>query len=343
MRVLVIGGTGFIGSHVLHSLAAVGHEVAVFHRGRTPLPRNLPVSEVLGDRRDLLNLADAWKAFAPDVVLDMIPATEDDARVLMATFRGITRRVVAVSSADVYRAFGRLQGVEPGPPEPIPITEESPLRGRLYPYRGERLRPAVAGAQMDDYEKILVERTVMGDREVVGTVLRLAAVYGPGDALRRLHFLVKRMVDQRPAILLDEFEAGWRWPIVYVENAASAIALAVTHERAAGRIYNVAEPDAPSRLERTREIAEAFGWKGRIVIVPESTLPPHLKVGVKAPLQDFVLDTTRIRKELGYVESVGRVEGLRNTVMWEVAHVAEVADSRIFDYETEDAVLAARG
>jgi hypothetical protein len=50
---------------------------------------------------------------------------------VVGTFKGMTYRVVAISSQDVYLAYGRLTGLEPGPAEPVPLTEHSPLRTRL--------------------------------------------------------------------------------------------------------------------------------------------------------------------------------------------------------------------
>ncbi|HSK40189.1 MAG TPA: NAD-dependent epimerase/dehydratase family protein, partial [Arenibaculum sp.] len=60
MRVLVIGGTGFIGPHVTRELALRGHQVTVFHRGRTAPP--LGADELVGDRRRLGDSADALRA-----------------------------------------------------------------------------------------------------------------------------------------------------------------------------------------------------------------------------------------------------------------------------------------
>lgn len=74
---------------------------------------------------------------------------------------------------------------------------------------------------MDAYDKILVERAVMGDADPVGTILRLPMVYGPGDPQHRLFQYLKRMDDRRPAILMDEGAAGWRWSRGYVENVAA--------------------------------------------------------------------------------------------------------------------------
>jgi hypothetical protein len=57
-----------------------------------------------------------------------MPGNEGEARELVDVFRGVSRRVVAVSSQDVYRAYDRVTRRDPGPPDPLPLTEDSPLR-----------------------------------------------------------------------------------------------------------------------------------------------------------------------------------------------------------------------
>src|SRR5260370_14649105 len=277
MRILVIGGTNFMGPLVVGSLREQGHEITVFHRGQTQANLPLGVREILGDRRPLTNSATELKSLAPEVVLDMIPAVEQDAQEIMSIFSGIARRVVAISSQDAYRAFGRVNNKESSPRNALPLTEESPLRENLYPFRGETPRdPGDPQRWQEDYDKILVERVVMSDPNLPGTVLRLPMVYGPGDYQHRLFSYLKRMDDNRPAILMDEAEARWRWTHGYVENVAEAIALAITGERAAGRIYNVGEPFTFTMAEWVDKIGQAAGWQGRRVLVPRARLPEPL-------------------------------------------------------------------
>jgi nucleoside-diphosphate-sugar epimerase len=263
-------------------------------------------------------------------VLDMIPMNEVDARGLVAAFRGIARRTVAISSQDVYRAYDRVTRRDPGPPDRIPLSEDAPLREKLYPYERE---------EVEDYEKILVEGVVMGDPDLPGTVLRLPAVYGPGDYQHRLFEYLKRMDEGRPAILIGEGVASWRWTHGYVEDVALAIALAVTEEHAAGRVYNVGEADPPPWAGWVREIGRAAGWDGEVVAVPENVLPEHLDWGLDTA-QYWVADTARIRRELGYREAVPRGEALRKTVEWERANPPVKVDLALFDYAAEDATLA---
>src|SRR6266566_1003347 len=260
---------------------------------------------------------------------------------VVRTLSGIARRVVSISSQDVYRAFGRVNRKESGPIDPQRITEDSPLRENLYPYRAEPPRDADDPQKwQDDYDKILVERVVMGDPNLPGTILRLPMVYGPGDYQHRMFAFLKRMDDQRPAILLDEAEAQWKWTHGYVENVAAAITLAVTDKRAAGHIYNFGEPFTFTMAQWISKIGEAAGWQGKIVTIPQGRLPKPLRWDINAE-QHIVVDTSRIRQELGYKERIDIDETIQRTVNWERAHPPAQIDPKDFDYAAEDAIISA--
>jgi nucleoside-diphosphate-sugar epimerase len=338
MRILVIGGTGFIGAHVLNNLHDEGHELMVFHRGQTNNSLPSTIQQILGERRALPTFVATFRRFSPQAVLDVILYSEQDALELMETLRGISERVVALSSQDVYRAYGVFTRLEEGITEPVPVPydEDAPLRTRLYPYRALALG---SDDLMYHYEKILVERLVMSDPELPGTILRLPQVYGPGDGHHRLFEYLKRMDDGQRAILLGEAQSEWRWTRGYVENIAAAIALAVTAERAAGRIYNVGEPEALTEAEWVRAVGDAAGWNGEVVAMPEEMLPTHLA----APYdwrQSLAAETRRIRIELGYEEKISREEAVMRTVGWERINPPGEIDVKRFDYGAEELVLS---
>jgi nucleoside-diphosphate-sugar epimerase len=334
MRILLIGGSGFIGPHLLRALEQQGHAVVVFHRGRVALKR-----QIIGDRQKLAEHAAALRAARADVVVDLILSSRRQAHELMRVFSGATARVVALSSCDVYRACGVLHGSEHGPLEPVPLTESSPLRTKLQTYPPEQIRmlQQVFGWLDAEYDKIPVEREILSDPQLPGTVLRLPMVYGPGDPLRRFRPVVKRVDDRRPAILFEEKHARWRGPRGYVENVAEAIALAATDERAAGRIYNVGEAESVTELEWARWIASAAGWSGQLVTLPAERTPTQLIMPGNLD-QHWTTDTTRMREELGYRERVARAEAIRRTIEWERANPAP-PDAPRFDYGAEDAAL----
>jgi tRNA threonylcarbamoyl adenosine modification protein YeaZ len=338
MRILVVGGTGFIGPHVVTRLVEMGHQVTVFHRGEheAALPPSVQHVRHSAARMPVVEMPEELRRLEPQVVLHMVAMGERDTEVCVRAFLGIARRLVVLSSGDVYRAFGVFQGVEPGPLEPVPLREQSPLRSVLYPYR------KLGGEQLRDYEKILVEQVAASEAALPATILRLPAVYGPLDPQLRFLPYVKRMEDHRPAILLEESQAAWRWTHAYVENVAAAIALAATDPRAAGRIYNVGEPATPALERRIAQIAALAGWHGRVVRLPSAGLPAHLREGHRYA-QDIVLDSTRLRRELGFHEPVAGDEGLRRTLAWQRRHMPAAVDLARFDYRAEDAALEAGG
>jgi nucleoside-diphosphate-sugar epimerase len=289
---------------------------------------------VFGHRDRLSEIVDEFRRFGPDVVLDMILFTERQAHQLVGVLQGMAERLVVVSSADVYRNYDGFRLKPTAQPDPGPLDEDAPLRETRYPYRGHGLSFEYA----DEYDKILVEHVVLRQPDLPATVLRLPAVYGPGDRRYRLRPYVQRIADGRPGILLTADQARWRWTRGYVGNVAAAIALAVTDSRAAGRVYNVGEHPTPNEREWVERIGAAAGWHGKVVTVPSEELPAQLR----QPFDwryDVNTSTVRIRSELGYAEPVSAHDVWERTFAWERAHLHE-ADRP--DYSAEDTVLNAR-
>ncbi|PYX82629.1 MAG: NAD-dependent dehydratase [Acidobacteria bacterium] len=343
MRVLVIGGTGFIGPNVVRILTAQGNEIAVVHRGKSNPSLPPEVRQILADRAHLRDKRPEIESFGPEVVIDLIISSGAQAEALMRMCHGLTRRVLMISSMDVYRACGVLHGIDAGPLEPLPLTENSALRRTRHPYPPDRLKAvrAIFPWMDDDYDKIPAERAVMSDPELPGTVLRLPMVYGPGDPLHRFYPIVKRILDGRRTILFSEPLAVWRSPRAYVENVAAAIALAAERDQAAGRIYNVAEWPAFSELEWAKKIAAQMRWQGEFVVIPPERAPKHLLPPPGNIAQHWVASSERIRGELAYREPVPLEEAIRRSAEWEAANPPVGATFYQFDYAAEDAALAA--
>jgi nucleoside-diphosphate-sugar epimerase len=271
MRIAVIGRTGFIAPHIANRLRECGHDVVDDDGGEV------------------------------DAVVCVHAFTQEDAEAAVRLFRGRTSKLVVLSSGDVYRAYGVLKGIESRELEPVPITEDSRLRTTLYPYRND---PKFA-----DYEKILVERTVMNVPDLPACVLRLPAVYGPGDRHHRFGRWVKEMVQGSPVIQIGAGMAGWRWTHGYVENVADAIVAAATDRRTDGRIYNIGEEAVPTMRERLESFAQVFGWTGTIEIVPDD-MPLDFR-------QDMAVSTARFRNQLCYADLISVEEGVSRTIAWE--------------------------
>lgn len=340
MRVLVLGGTRFIGPMTVEQLVKTGHEVLVFHRGQSNMVLPSGIRHLYGDRKNLSTFSADFRSFAPDVVLDMFARAEADGHELVELFGGLARRLVVISSVDVYRAYDRFRGADPGPPDPAPATETSPLRDQLYPYRSEAAGPEDA---MYHYDKILVERAAMSELETLPTtVLRLPMVYGPGDYQHRLWQYLKRMDEGRPYILLPEDFARARLPRGYVEDIGDAIARCITSEHSGGRVFHVAEADHVTEFEWVQRIAAAAGWQGEIVALPDEQLPESLRLPYDTA-QVWTLNSSAIRRDLGYTETTAPDDAMRKTVAWERENPPTSDNSEASDYEAEDEALAAAG
>lgn len=331
MRILIIGGTRFMGPHVARKLAAEDHEVTVFHRGINAAKLPDSVVQIIGDRNNLRDFSREFEKLKPDVVLDMILLAESQAKELVEVMSPIPTRLVVVSSCDVYRNYNMLRGEELVSNPIEKITEDSPLREKLYPYRKE-VRDE--NNILYNYDKIPVERIVMSNTDLPATVLRLPMVYGPGDYQHRFYGYIKRMIDDRPAIIIDENQAKWRITRGYVENCAGAICLAITDQKAADRIYNVGEPEALPEKKWIGKIAKKAGWAGKIIGLPRDQLPEHLREDLHWRYH-LDIDTSRIRKELGFTEIISRDEALRLTIEWERNNPPQkvIVDS---EYKAED-------
>ncbi|HZR23927.1 MAG TPA: NAD-dependent epimerase/dehydratase family protein [Vicinamibacterales bacterium] len=286
MRVLVIGGTKFIGPYVVRELVSLGHDVTVYHRGEhePSLPRSVRHVHSPAAAMPVVAFSRELHQPPPDVVIHMIAMGERDANAVVDAFRDRAGRLIVLSSGDVYQAYGRLIGLEPGPRAPGLLTESSPVRTMLYPYRKQ--------AQSEDdwiywYDKILVERSVLAASSLPAVVLRLPKVYGPGENADLGTVYGFRQQPQ------------WRWTHGYVENLAHAIVLAALHPAAAG-IYNVGEAHTPTVAERLADLPPS-------PLQDASTPPFHFE-------HDIAYDTSRIRRQLGYAEPVGYAEGLRRTL-----------------------------
>ena len=339
MKILVIGGTGFIGPSTIAYLQTAGHRVTVFHRGKSAAPE--AVEEIKGDNHSLGEHRATFERGKFDVVIDFILSSGKQAKELLRIFRGITDRVAAISSIDVYRAIGVLHGTEPGPLQEIPLTEESQLRTQRNTYSPEGMRKMKEFYPWadDEYDKIPVEQAVLEDSDLCGTVLRLPMVYGPGDPLHRFHHMLRRMDDGREKIILPNDIAAWRTPRGFVDNVGAAIALAATSEKAAGRVYNICEPESFSEVEWAKKIGDIVGWQGEFVVLPKGQTPEHLLMPGNLA-QHWAASSERIRKDLGYREPVSLEEGIKRTIEWERAHQPQAPMFMPFKYAEEDAALA---
>ncbi len=311
MRVLVVGGTSFIGRALVLRLLAGGSEVAVLNRGKTEDDLPAGVVRMVGDRDSLGDCRDAIERYAPSVVVHNVVANERQARVWLDACSGIDARLVMTSSCDVYAVYGRSNGSEEGPVDNTPQAEDSPLRTVLYPYRGE------AEDESDPrwhYDKITAEQALLGAHDDA-CVLRLPMVLGPRDPQHRLRDLLSAMDRGRPHIVHDDGYANWQSTYGDVDNVAGAITAACSATELPSRTYNVGDEVLPIRA-LVDHVAAFADWRGRYLTPSRETLPDAL-VEPWDVRHWLVIDTDRIRDELGWAPEVGLRDTLERTLRWE--------------------------
>lgn len=312
MRILVLGGTGFIGRSTIGKL--VGHDIMVVHRGNSCLSHG-GIGHIHCETEDLLAQRDIFHQWKPDVALDFLSRNGPGASRTIQALAGLSTRVVLTSSISVYRSFGVMIGSEAGAIDNSPMDEEAPLRQVLYPYRRTSESRIKGKEWLEDYDKIPAERAFLSQRELPINIIRLPMVYGPGDPDRRVDSYVEQMVSRRD-IVLQETASGWRNSRAYVENIAEAI-IRIVHAGPPGRIYNIAEEADFTETMWIRKIGEQVGWDGEIRIVPDGGVAGRPRIEELPETTNFAqhlrMDTSRIREDLGFRESVQIAEALRST------------------------------
>ena len=271
------------------------------------------------ERAELASHRAELDSFGADAVVDCRPLTRVDAEQALAALPGVGRWI-AISSVDVYRAFGALNSDQET--DPVPLDEESPVRPARYPYRGQM-------PGMDDYDKLDVEDVYLPRG---ATVLRLPMVYGERDYQRREEFLLRRIRAGRKRI---PFGGGqWLTCRVYVADVGRAVRL-VLSKGVAGQVFNICEDRTYSMRKWSEAILEAAGSDAELVRVRDEVLPEDLRfTGTMS--QHIAASATKARTMLGWTTS-DPFESLRKTVQW---HLANPPTDASTDFEADDRALA---
>ena len=320
-RVLVIGGTLFIGRAVVGQLLERGDEVVIMHRS-PGTPFGGRVGEIRCDRNDVKAVRAALDGERFDVVFDNVYDWQ----------RGTTAEPVSAAAESAAEGLGRYvfmstmavygHGGE--------HDEDGPLVGSDY--------PNPYAAHKADSERALFE---LHRRDGVPvTTLRPSFVYGPNNPFEREGFFWDRLLAGRPIIIPEDGRNPMQW--VHAGDVARAAILAASDDVAVGRAYNVAGYPPITQLEYVRLLAEVAGVEADLVHVPrerirqaggELTQPP-LYFGTFLDIPPLTVATERLRQELG-LELRPLEDGLRETYRW-----YRQQDRPRPDFSWEDGLLA---
>jgi nucleoside-diphosphate-sugar epimerase len=320
VKVIVLGGTRFIGRAIVEELATAGHELLIVHRGNLE-PDDMPkVKHLHVERAELAAHRQKLAAFLPDAAIDCRALTRADAETVLSALPSDLRLVV-ISSIDVYRAFGALN--EGRETDPVPLDETSPVRPSRYPYRG--LMPG-----MDQYDKLDVEDVYLPRG---ATSVRLPMVYGEHDYQLREEFILRRVRAGRGRI---PFGAGtWLHSGGYVRDIARGVHLVLKTPAAAGHVLNLCEDRTYSMRMWSLMILDAAGSGAELVRVSDKMLPKDLEA-TGTMSQHIAASAQKARSMLGWTTS-DPAESLRITVRWHLANPPANSDP---DFSADDNALA---
>ena len=319
MKVIVLGGTRFIGRAIVEDLAAAGHQLLLVHRGVLE-PTGMPAAQHLHvERAGLPGHRAVLEDFGPDAAIDCRALTRADAEVALTSLPDDIRLVV-ISSMDVYRAFGSVN--DDRETDPVPLDENSPVRPYRYPYRGKR-------EGMDDYDKLDVEDVYLPRG---ATSLRLAMVYGEHDYQLREEFILRRVRAGRTRIPVG---AGtWLTCRGYVRDIARGARLVLESPVALGEALNLCEDSTFSIGMWSRMILEVAGSEAKLVRVVDELLPEDLQA-TGTMKQHILASAEKARSALGWT-TTDPATALRLTVAW---HLANPPPEPNTDFSADDRAL----
>jgi nucleoside-diphosphate-sugar epimerase len=320
MRVLVVGGTKFIGRRIVSELVARGDEVLLVHRGETEPPDQAECRHLHVARDAFASVAGEVRAFGPDAVVDTLAMSRAGVEAVLPHLPDA--QLIVLSSMDVYQAFWHVLQDTEG--EPLPLDENSRLRETRYPY-GERR------GEHEGYEKLDVEPSYV---ERGGTVLRLAMIYGEHDHQRREEFVLRRVRAGRDQIPIGS--ANFLWTRGYVGDVANAVLASIGNPRAAGEVFNIGDPVTRSIRGWATEILAAADHTAELVTVPESLVPEDMWI-TKSVAQHLVFGGQKAGKLLDWHPAPPDIS-LSRSVAWHLANPPKDADP---DFSADIAALNA--
>jgi nucleoside-diphosphate-sugar epimerase len=323
MKVLVIGGTLFIGRGLVAELLKAGHDVTILHR-KPGHDFGRRVHELVADHNDpeALRAAISGKRF--EIVFDNVYDWQ----------RGTTAAQVEATARACDDTLKRY----------VFMSSVAAYGDGLNHHEGDALAP---DSHPDPYvrNKAMSERALFRMYQRSGfpvVTLRPPFIYGPGNPFYREAFFWDRMRDHRPVILPGD---GHRlMQFVYIKDLIGACLKAAETPGTAGHAFNVANCRPVTQEELLRLLAEACGKKATIVHVPRrliqemggSPFGPNLYFGYYFDLPPITEIVSKAQRMLHF-QPTDFLTGLKETYRWYLRH--HVKDTS--NYPFEDRLLAA--
>lgn len=301
VKVLVLGGSVFVGRHLVDALVAEGHDVAVLNRGRTASSLPPSVERLTADRTDAAQMRAALAGRDWDAVFDVsgfvMAAGGSDVELLLDLLDGHVGRFVYVSSIMAYDQS--WTGV-------FPWTEDLPTDA--------------SGPRTYGGFKAMSEAAMLRRHERTGfpaCVVRPAAIYGPDNNIFDMETpMFLRLLQHRPVLVPHGGLVVGSYG--HVDDLCAAMIVMASHAAAPGRVFNISGQSIDvNRYVRT--LADVVGEEPEVVHIPDAMLaevstPVHGHLfGVR---HHAMLDTARAEHLLGVTPHYGLADGHRHTYDW---------------------------
>jgi len=304
MKVLVIGGTLFVGRELVKALVKGGHEVTVLHRkGGHDFGRK--VGNIMADRNDAAALKNALQGRHFDVVFDNVYDWE----------RGTTAAQVVATARQVASANSLSRYVF--------MSSVAAYGDGLNHQEGDALAP-------DDHADSYVRNKAMSERALFRlhqrdgfpvVTLRPPFIYGPGNPFYREQFFWDRLRLGRPLIIPGDGRRLMQF--VYVKDVVAACLAAMTSPVAVGHAFNIANPRPLTQIETVEALAACCRKKPEMVHIPRKRLleagghPMHspLYFGVYYDLPPITQVVNKAQRMLRF-SPTPFADGLRKTYRW---------------------------
>ena len=301
-RVLVIGGTLFIGRALVRRLLVRGDEVTILHRGRTN-PFAGQVGEIHCDRNDVDGMHQALAGRQFDFVFDNVydwqrgTTAEQVSTAAMACSEGLKRYVFVSSVAAYGEGLDRDEDDSLAPPDHPELYVRNKAESERALFRLHR------------------------DQGIPVATLRPPYIYGPENPFYREAFFWDRLLADRPIIIPGDGSRLMQF--VHVDDVARAAILASDKDAAVGRAYNVANDRPVTQLDLVQAIARAAGKDPKLVHVPRERIEasgggvfePPFYFAQYFDMPPITQKIDRARQELGF-EPTPFSDGLAETFGW---------------------------
>jgi nucleoside-diphosphate-sugar epimerase len=307
MRILIMGGTRFIGVYLTRLLVEKGHEVVLFNRGNRPAPVE-GVRQLKGDRNDPNQLKElAAEHF--DAVFDNNGRELTDTQPLVEILKGQIGHFVYMSSAGVYLPSDLLPHVEGDPVDP-----KSRHRGKHH------------------------TETYLSQLSTPFTSIRPTYIYGPHNYNELESWFFDRIVRDRPVPIPDQGLHVTQ--LGHVKDLASAMYLVLQNSQAVGQTYNVSGDRYVTFDGLARACAEAAGKSPeslQIVHYDPNSFDFGKRKAFPLRLQHFFTSIDKAVKELGWHPEYDLLSGLKDSFQHD--YLASDRSTAEIDFSLDDEIL----